>query len=138
MLFFRAQEKETEIRKTLRKRLLQLDPIGNQLLIIAVIMLLSALQCVGTNTHGQESRIVGLVVGTSLISIVFIIWQLYRGNEALIPLKEVCQRTVAASFLTSFFISGALLVKKLFYPILVSSHIERDRHQVRCSYDTIS
>lgn len=50
------------------------------------------------------------------MSIVFIIWQLYRGNGALIPSKVVSQRTVTASFLISFFLSGALLVESYYIP----------------------
>lgn len=116
IFFFRPQKKETEIRETLRERLLQLDPIGNLLLITAVVMLLLALQWGGTEYAWSESRIVGLLVGTGLMSIVFIIWQLYRGNGALIPPKVVSQRTVAASFLMSFFLSGALLVESYYIP----------------------
>ena len=46
--------------------------------------------------------------------IVFIIWQLYRGNGVLIPPKVVSQRTVAVRFLISFFLSGALLVESFY------------------------
>lgn len=116
IFFFRPQKKEAEMRKTLRGRLLQLDPIGNLLLITAVVMLLLALQWNETKYAWSESRIVGLLVGTGHMSIVFIIWQLYRGNGALISPKVVSQRTVIASFLISFFLSEALLVESYYIP----------------------
>ena len=79
-------------------------------------MLLLALQWGGITYAWSESRIVGLLVGSGLISIVFITWQLYRGNEALLPPRVVSQRTVAASFWMSFFLSGAMLVGNYYIP----------------------
>lgn len=100
----------------MRKRLLQLDPIGNLLLITAVVMLLLALQWGGTKYAWSESKIVGLLAGTGVMSIIFILWQLYRGQGALIPPKVISQRTVASSSLMGFFLSGALLVESYYVP----------------------
>ena len=115
IFFFRPQKRKTE-KEVLRIRLLHLDPIGNFLLITAVIMLLLALQWGGIQYAWSNGKIVGLLVGFSLMTIVFIVWQLYRGDEALIPPKVVSQRTVTASFLQSFFLSGALLTQIYYVP----------------------
>lgn len=104
------------MKETLRERLLKLDPIGNLLLIAAVVMLLLALQWGGIEYAWINSKIVGLLVGAGLMSIVFVAWQLYRGDDALIPPKVVSQRTVAASFLMGFFLSGAMLVESYYLP----------------------
>ena len=79
-------------------------------------MLLLALQWGGTKYAWSESKIVGLLAGTGVMSIIFILWQLYRGQGALIPPKVISQRTVASSSLMGFFLSGALLVESYYVP----------------------
>ena len=97
-------------------RIVDLDLTGNFLLITAVIMLLLALQWGGTTYPWNSATVIGLLTGAGVEIFVFLGWQKYRGESALIPLKIINQRTVAASFGMSFFISGATFVHSYYLP----------------------
>ncbi|KAL9622255.1 MAG: hypothetical protein Q9160_003438 [Pyrenula sp. 1 TL-2023] len=60
--------------------------------------------------------IIGLLVGFGIEFLIFIGWQAYRGDDALIPLSMLAKRTVAASFGNSFFLSGTILVHSYYLP----------------------
>lgn len=107
------------------QRVFSLDLIGNLLLITAVIMLLLALQFGGTTYAWKSAQIIGLLIGAGLETLVFIAWQRYRGPDALIPLKLISQRTVAASLGTSFFVSGAMLVHSYYIPYWFQAVLNR-------------
>ena len=116
---------------TLRKRLLRFDPIGNLLLITVVIMLLLALQWGGTkyawsrksdrrSPCGYRSHVNRLHHRAALSR------QWGRDTpESGLPMDSGRQ------LLDGLLLLWSAASEKLFYPILVSSHKERDRHQVR-------
>lgn len=64
----------------------------------------------------SSSRIIGLLVGFGVTSILFLLWQWYYGAEALLPLHILTQRTVSATIASSFFLSGAVLVYTYYLP----------------------
>ena len=97
-------------------RIIELDLIGNLLIISSVIMLLLALQWGGIDLAWSSSQIIGLLVGAGLEFLVFIGWQKYRGDQALIPLGMVGQRTVAGAVASGFFISGVFLIHSYYLP----------------------
>lgn len=97
-------------------RVLQLDLIGNLLLVTTVIMLLLALQFGGTTFAWNSTQVIGLLVGAGVELLVFIAWQRFRGADALIPFQIVRQRTVAASCGAGFFLVGAILVHSYYLP----------------------
>lgn len=84
--------------------------MGNLLLVTAVVMLLLALQWGGETYAWRSSQIIGLLIGAGLQTLVFLCWEHYRGPTALVPLRMLRQRTVAASLGLSFFIAGTTLV----------------------------
>ncbi len=115
VLFFHPPKRDQQ-KEGLGKKLLHLDPVGNLLLVTAVIMLLLALQWGGTEYAWANIKIIGLLVGSVVQTLVFIGWQAYLGADALIPLRLISQQTVAASLLSSFFLSGTLLVHSYYLP----------------------
>ncbi|KAL8688170.1 MAG: hypothetical protein Q9218_005852 [Villophora microphyllina] len=116
VLFFHPEKRPWQAHESFKERVLRLDLIGNLLLTTTVIMLLLALQWGGTTYPWSNSRVIGLLVGAGIESVIFIAWQAYRGDEALIPPYIVRQRTVAASFTSAFFLSGTLLVHSYYLP----------------------
>ncbi|KAF5871055.1 putative mfs multidrug transporter protein [Botrytis fragariae] len=74
-----------------------LDLLGFSIFSSALIMLLLACQYGGTIYPWNNSRIVGLFVGSGVTFIVFLAWNYYKGDEALIPISIACMKTVWTS-----------------------------------------
>lgn len=98
------------------QRILSLDLIGNALVLGSAVMLFLALQEGETSAAWSSSLIIGLLVGSGVTFMIFISWQIYLGDEALIPPRIVKQQSVAASCLLAFFIYSALLIHVYYLP----------------------
>lgn len=99
------------------RRVLSLDLIGNMILLGAATMLFLALQFSEQRYAWSSARIIGLLCGFGVTTIIFIVWMWYRGDAALLPPKIVTQRTVASSCGAGFFIYGTLLIHAYYLPI---------------------
>ncbi|KIW13259.1 hypothetical protein PV08_08446 [Exophiala spinifera] len=104
-------------RRSFKSRLLELDIIGNIILLGGTTMLILALQFSEQRYSWSSARCVGLLCGFGATLLIFIAWVLYRGDAALIPPRIVRQRTVAASCVAGFLIYGALLLHSYYLPI---------------------
>ncbi|KAI8624124.1 MFS general substrate transporter [Xylariaceae sp. FL1651] len=98
-------------------RLIDLDLIGNVILLVAAVMLFLALEFTLTGAAWGSAKIIGLLVGTILTVIVLNVWLWWKQDGALIPPAIIKQRTVAASCGMAFFTYGALLIQTYFLPI---------------------
>ena len=115
ILFFHPP-RQAETTQPFWKRMLDLDLPGNGILITAVAMLLLALQWGGTKYPWKSPQIIGLLAGSGMELLVFFAWLKCRGSQALVPLQIVSQRTVAASFMSSFFGSSVLFIHCYYLP----------------------
>ncbi|KIX09015.1 uncharacterized protein Z518_00093 [Rhinocladiella mackenziei CBS 650.93] len=98
-------------------RVIQLDIIGNIILLGAMTMLFLALQFSEQQYSWSSARCIGLLCGFGVTTLIFVAWMLYRGDAALIPPRIIRQRTVAASCGAAVMIYGALLVHSYYLPI---------------------
>ena len=80
-------------------------------------MFFTALQSSEQNYSWSSSRVVGLLVGSGITTVIFVAWQWYRGDRALIPPRIVLQRSVAASCIGAFFLHGTMTIQVYFLPI---------------------
>lgn len=117
ILFFRPHKDAQESDKPLRAKLLALDLFGNFLLIVAAVMLFLALQFNEQYWAWGSVRIVGLLVGSGITAILFVLWQWRQGDKALLPPRIILQRSVAASCLGAFLIYGTFLIHAYYLPI---------------------
>ena len=117
ILFFRPHQDARESDTALLEKILDLDLIGNFVLIVAAVMLFLALQFNEQYWAWGSARIVGLLVGSGITAIVFVFWQRRQGDKALLPPCIVLQRSVAASCLGAFFIYGTFLIHAYYLPI---------------------
>lgn len=118
MIFFFTPHKDAQTKEqAFVKKALGLDLIGNFMLIVAAVLLFLALQFQEEATPWKSARIIGLLIGCGLMAIIFCAWQWYKGDDALIPGKIVCQRSVAASCTSAFLIYGAILIHAYYLPI---------------------
>ena len=114
---FKPHKDAQESDKSFFHKVLGLDLIGNFILIIAAVMFFLALQFQESGFAWDSARIIGLLVGTGLTTIIFIFWQRKQGDEALLPGKIITQRSVAVSCIAAFFIYGTLLIHAYYLPI---------------------
>ena len=116
MIWLFKPQKEP-LKQPLIKKILELDLIGNVILLIGSVMFFLALQYSSQHYSWSSPRVIGLLVSSGITLIIFIIWQKYRGDRALIPSRIINQRTVAASCCSAFFIYSAALIHIYYLPI---------------------
>lgn len=116
--FFRKRTvSKAKARPSFVERVLSLDLVGNAILLGATTMLFLALQYSEQRYSWTSARVVGLLVGFGVTTIIFIAWMWYRGESALLPPRIVTQRTVASSCGAAFFIYGTILLHGYYLPI---------------------
>ncbi|KAK5097777.1 hypothetical protein LTR70_002819 [Exophiala xenobiotica] len=100
------------------RRLKALDWIGNTLFTAACTFLFLALQWSQERSSDWSSpRCIAVISLSGFAFFAFTVWLWYKGDEALIPLHILQQRTVAVSCTSTFFIYGALLTHTYYLPI---------------------
>lgn len=95
----------------------KLDLIGFAIFAPAAIQLLLALQWGGVKFAWNSAKIIGLFCGAGGTFIVFLIWNYYKGDAAMIPFSMVRQKIVWASCLTYGFVMGSLFCMSYYLPI---------------------
>ncbi|KAH7313649.1 major facilitator superfamily transporter [Stachybotrys elegans] len=113
---YRSNRPKNEHRSWM-SRFLELDLVGNAILLIAAVMLFLALEFTVEGQPWGEARVVGLLCGSGISAVLFIIWQWWKQDGALLPPAIVCQRSVAASCVMGFMIYGSLLSMTFFLPL---------------------
>jgi MFS family permease len=117
VLVFHVKPAATENAK-LANKLKGLDGVGFALFAGAITMLLLALQWGGLEHAWNSSVIIGLFVGSGLVLILFIGWQIYMQDTALIPPKLFkSHRNVWLICMSSFFVNGPFQTIVYWLPI---------------------
>ncbi|KAI1386648.1 major facilitator superfamily domain-containing protein [Hypoxylon trugodes] len=94
-----------------------LDLLGFALLAPAVIQLLLALEYGGNKFAWNSSQIIGLFCGSGATFIVWVFWNYYKGDDALLPFSIMKRRTVWASALNYSFQMETLFGTSYWLPI---------------------
>ncbi|KAH8893587.1 MFS general substrate transporter [Thozetella sp. PMI_491] len=103
-------------KKQLTVRVKKLDLIGAALFIPSTVMLLLALQWAGIEYPWKSATIIGLFCGFGGLFAVFVTWQVYKGDDAMIPLSLLRKRAIIANSLTSMCVFGSLFVVIYYLP----------------------
>ncbi len=136
MIFLFRPQKETSEFIPLLQKILRLDPVGNALLLVASVMLFLPLQYNELGFAWGSARIIGLLTGSGVVAIIFIVWNRFKGDEALIPPKIIGQRSVAVSCVAAFFIYGVMLIHSYYLPIYFQAI--RNASAIRSGVDMIA
>ena len=115
-VFFRPWE-NNHANRTVEARLKDLDLVGNVLLLGGFIMLFVALQRTAVGVPWRSQEITGLLTGSGVVGALFVGWQCWKGDDALLPPRIMGQRTVAASCGLGFLTYGAITNLTYFLPI---------------------
>jgi MFS family permease len=116
LLFFRPKENRNASRG-LVNRLLDLDLVGNVLILSSAIMMFLAFQYTSKGVPWLSFEVINLLFGSGTVGIMFTWWQWMKGDAALIPPRIATQRTVAASCGMAFMIYAALINLTYFLPV---------------------
>lgn len=103
--------------RTIEARLRDLDLVGNVLLLGGFIMLFLALQRTALGVPWRSQGIIGLMTGSGVIGVLFLGWECWKGDDALLPPRIMGKRTVAASCGLGFLTYGAIINLNYFLPI---------------------
>ncbi|BCR98001.1 MDR family MFS transporter [Aspergillus luchuensis] len=102
--------------KTVAQRILDLDLIGCAIFVPAVFMLLLAMMWGGTKEAWNSATTIGLFVGSGVAFIIFVSWEGYKGEGAMVPGNVVSRRTVTFSVLFSFCHFGSVGILNYYLP----------------------
>jgi MFS family permease len=114
-LFFKPPERDSD-KLPLRQRLLKIDIIGCALFIPTIVMILLALQWGGHAYKWKSATVVGLFCGSAGLAAVFLRWEHYQGDNAMIPSSVVLQRSILLSCIFSFMMFGCYIVNVYYIP----------------------
>ncbi len=82
-----------------------------------MIQLLLALQWGGTKFAWNSAQIIGLFCGAGGTTIVFLLWDYYKGDAAMIPFSMVRKRIVWSSSIGYGLFAGQLYTASYWVPI---------------------
>ncbi|RFU32819.1 hypothetical protein B7463_g3499, partial [Scytalidium lignicola] len=105
------------VKASLKEKFLQMDPIGTFLIMSAVVCSFLALQWAGVTKPWSDSKVIGALIGFGLLTICFIINEVYQGSRALLQGHLLKQRTIAVACAYVFFFSGSFFALVYYLPI---------------------
>lgn len=95
----------------------KLDLVGFVLFAPSIIMMLLALEWGGNAYAWSSATIIGLFCGAAANFAVFVAWEAYVGDKAMVPLKMFKVRTIWASCFFAFFFFSMMQVVVYYLPI---------------------
>jgi hypothetical protein len=99
----------------------KLDLIGFTLFAPAAIQMLLALQYGGIHFSWKSSQVIGLFCGAGATLTVFLAWEYYKGDAAMLPFSMIRQRNVWASFIFYGFLMAQLYTTSYYLPVYFQS-----------------
>ncbi|MCJ1399411.1 hypothetical protein MMC11_002613 [Xylographa trunciseda] len=95
----------------------KLDLLGFALFAPAAIQFLLALQYGGNTFAWNSAQVIGLFCGAGGTFVVFLAWEYYKGDAAMIPFSMVRKRTIWASSVVFGFFMAQLFSASYYLPI---------------------
>jgi hypothetical protein len=88
-LFFKVPGNAKPVQATWKEKLLQLDLVGAGLMMCLIVSYILALQYGGQIHPWKSSIVIGLLVGSAAIFAVFVAWEIYQKERAMIVKRLV-------------------------------------------------
>ncbi|KAI1452176.1 MFS general substrate transporter [Annulohypoxylon moriforme] len=109
--------KKPDPRQVLKRAMVDFDILGFILFAPAAIMFFLALQYGGHQYSWDSSQIIGLFCGAGVTFIIWLVWNIYQGDNAMVPPSMIKTRVVWASCVTGFFMGGTVYLTAYYLPI---------------------
>ena len=116
LLFFNPPPNFAVQKFSTRQKVLQLDLIGCGLFVASIIMVLLALEWGGNQYPWNSPTVIGLFVGFGSTILGFAIWELHKGDQAMIPFSVLRQRPILFSVLFGFLLLGSYVIPAYYLP----------------------
>ncbi|MCJ1400806.1 hypothetical protein MMC11_004014 [Xylographa trunciseda] len=111
----------TAAQLTIRQQLAQLDPLGTFFFLPGIICLLLALQWGGSQYAWSSSRVIALLIVAALLLLAFCAVQVHAKDSATIPIRILCNRTVAAGLFYQTCVGASMMTMVFYIPIWFQS-----------------
>ncbi|KAH0383204.1 MFS general substrate transporter, partial [Aureobasidium melanogenum] len=117
LLFFRTPPGAKPIAASWREKFFQADLVGVALIMGALVTYSLAMQYGGQLKPWNSSVVIGLLVGFVLILALFVAWEWYSGERAVIVPRLLMQRHVGIGSIFAFFFAGSYYLVIYYLPI---------------------
>lgn len=105
------------MKATFREKLLNMDILGIVTIMSSVICYLLALQKAGITYPWKSAMVIGLLIGSILLFIIFIILQVRLGERAMLVNRLVKDRTVYGGMAFIFFLASSSWLFVYYLPV---------------------
>ena len=109
------------IEAPLVSKLGQLDFVGVGLTMAAMVCFILALQYGGVTHPWSSSVVIGLLVGFAAIVVTLVLWEMHRGERAMLVPRLLSNRTLWAGAGFQFFFAGSYFLLLFFLPLYFQS-----------------
>jgi MFS family permease len=121
LVFFHTPASAKPKQATLKEKIIQMDLTGTALVMGAIISFILAMEKGGQTEAWDSSVVIGLIVGSVLMTIAFIALELYLGDTGMVPPRLIKQRSVWVGAWFQFFFGGAYFLTLYYLPIYFQS-----------------
>lgn len=121
VFFFKNPELAKPVEATLKEKLLQMDPVGIALVMGSIITFILAMQAGGQTDPWSSGKVIGLLVGCVLIGLIFVAWEIFNQERAMVPPRLIKLRIVWVNALYSFFTVSTFMTIVYYLPIYFQS-----------------
>ncbi|KAH8723142.1 major facilitator superfamily domain-containing protein [Phaeosphaeriaceae sp. PMI808] len=98
-----------------------MDLVGTFLVMAAVVCFILAFQWGGSVKAWSNSSVIGTIIGFILISVVFVVNEIYMGDRAMLEPRIMKIRRVWANCAHVFFVSGGFFILTYYLPLYFQS-----------------
>lgn len=119
--FFRPQPADSPPARPLTKLIVELDPIGNLIFIGTAVMFFLAMQYSAEPHTWDTPRVIGLLAAAAAFFGLFIAWQWYKGDQALIPPSIILRRNTFIGGIHTFLLYATLQLQVYYLPVWFQS-----------------
>ena len=121
LFFFKTPSASRPLNATLAHKIWHTDPVGAVLLMGAIICFILGLQWGGQTKKWSSGSVIGVLVAFGVILVIFVAWQLYLGEMAMITPRLMKKRSVWVSSLFAFHFAGAYFLVVYYLPVYFQS-----------------
>nr|QNC49733.1 Hfaza1C [Hypoxylon fragiforme] len=104
-------------RDLLQNAVMDFDLPGFALFAPAAIMLFLALQYGGNQYAWNSREVIGLFCGAGVTFLIWLVWDWYQGDNAMVPYSMMRRRIVWAGCVCGLFMGGTIFVTAYYLPI---------------------
>lgn len=121
LFLLRIPSEAKPVEATWREKFLQMDFLGAAFAMGLIAAYILALQYGGQTKAWRSSEVIGLIVGAFAIFVIFVIWEIYQGERAMLVPRIFKKRDVWVSCLFQFFFAGTYWVVLFYIPLYFQS-----------------